>query len=88
MNNKNTVSFIRWQFRDCHKSLSFWGFMISILALVMLVGGCPGSWPFYVLTAGVTMTCIDAVIAWYRFSRLVYQIEQDRIIRELKKNSD
>jgi hypothetical protein len=32
------------------------------------------------------MTFIDATLAWYRFSRAVYQMEQDRIVRELKKD--
>ena len=86
MENKNTVSFIRWQFQGCHKSLSFWGFVTVILAVVMLAGGCPAPWPFYTVAAGVFMTFADATWAWYRFSRAVYQMEQDRIVRELKKD--
>ena len=86
MENKNTVSFIRWQFQGCHKSLSFWGFVTVILAVVMLVGGCPAPWPFYTVAAGVFMTFADATWAWYRFSSAVYQMEQDRIVRELKKD--
>jgi hypothetical protein len=87
MENKNTVSFIRWQFQGCHKSLSFWGFVTVIVAVIMLVSGCPAPWPFYVLSAGIAMTFIDATLAWYRFSRAVYQMEQSRIIRELKNEN-
>jgi hypothetical protein len=86
MENKNTVSFIRWQFQGCHKSLSFWGFVTVILAAIMLFGGCPAPWPFYTVAAGVFMTFADATWAWYQFSRAVYQMEQDRIVRELKKD--
>jgi hypothetical protein len=86
MENKNTVSFIRWQFQGCHKSLSFWGFVTVILAAIMLFGGCPAPWPFYTMAAGVFMTFADATWAWYQFSRAVYQMEQDRIVRELKKD--
>jgi hypothetical protein len=89
MENKNTVStvsFIRWQFQGCHKSLSFWGFVTVIMAVVMLLTGCPAPWPFYTLIAGVVMTFVDATLAWYRFSRAVYQMEQEQIMRDLKKD--
>ena len=86
MENKNTVSFIRWQFQDCHKSLSFWGFVTVILAVVMLLTGCPAPWPVYTMVVGVIMTFVDAGMAWYRYSRLVYQMEQDQIVRDLKKD--
>jgi len=86
MENKNTVSFIRWQFQGCHKSLSFWGFVTVILAAIMLVSGCPAPWPFYTMAAGIAMTFIDATLAWYRFSRAVYQMEQNQIMRNLKKD--
>jgi hypothetical protein len=86
MENKNTVSFIRWQFQDCHKSLSFWGFVTVILAVIMLYSGCPAPWPFYTIAAGVIMTFVDAGMAWYRFSRAVYQMEQEQIMRDLKKD--
>ena len=86
MKKQTNMSFIRWQFRDCHKSLSFWGFMTVILAVIMLVSECPGSWPFYVLIAGVSMSLVDAGIAWYRFSRAVYEMEQNQIMRNLKKD--
>jgi hypothetical protein len=86
MENKNTVSFIRWQFQDCHKSLSFWGFVTVILAVVMLLTGCPAPWPVYTMVVGVIMTFVDAGMAWYRFSRAVYQMEQEQIMRDLKKD--
>jgi hypothetical protein len=87
MEKQTNMSYLRWQFRDCHKSLSFWGFVTVISAVVMLVAGCPAPWPFYVLSAGIAMTFIDATLAWYRFSRAVYQMEQNRIIRELKNEN-
>ena len=86
MEKKNTVSFIRWQFQDCHKSLSFWGFVTVILAVIMLYSGCPAPWPVYTMVVGVIMTFVDAGMAWYRYSRFVYQMEQDQIVRDLKKD--
>ena len=86
MEKQTNISYLRWQFQDCHKSLSFWGFVTVILAVIMLVSGCPAPWPFYVLIAGIVMTFVDATLAWYRFSRAVYQMEQNRILQELKKN--
>lgn len=87
MEKQTTMSFLRWLFKDSHKSLSFWGFVTVISSAVMLYTGCPAPWPLYVMIAGVSLTVIDAGIAWYRFSRAVYQMEQDRIMRELKNNS-
>jgi hypothetical protein len=88
MSDRNRMGFIRWQFKDAHKSLSFWGFMVVILGVIMMLAGCPAPWPFYTAIAGVSMSVIDAGIAWYRFSRAVYEMEQDRIVRELKKKAD
>jgi len=86
MEEQTTMSFLRWLFKDSHKSLSFWGFVTVILSVVMLIGGCPGSWPFYIMILGVVMTTTDAVLSWYRYSRLVYQLEQEQIVRDLKKD--
>jgi hypothetical protein len=87
MEKQTNMSYLRWQFQGCHKSLSFWGFVTVILAVIMLVSGCPAPWPFYVLIAGIVMTFVDATLAWYRFSRAVYQMEQNQIMRNLKKDS-
>lgn len=86
MEKQTTMSFLRWLFKDSHKSLSFWGFVTVILAVVMLVTGCPAPWPFYTMAAGIIMSVTDAVLAWYRFSRAVYQMEQNQIMRNLKKD--
>ena len=86
MSVKNTVGFIRWQFKDCYRSLSFWGFVGVLLSVVMAMGGCPAPWPSYVLIASVGATLLDLGITWYRFSRAMYEFEQERIVRELKKD--
>jgi len=85
MENKIRFGFIQWFFRDSHKSLSFWGFVTAMMAVVMLHVGCPAPWPLYTLIAGVVLVLVDAAIAWYRFSHAVYEMEQAQIMRELKK---
>lgn len=87
MEKQTNMSFLRWIFKDSHKSLSFWGFVTVMIAVLMLVTGCPAPWPFYTLIAGIVMSIVDAAWAWYRFSHAVYVMEQNRIIRELKNNS-
>lgn len=85
MSDKKTMGFIRWQFKDCYRSLSFWGFVSVWASVAMLVAGCPSPWPSYVLIFGVALTLADLAIIWYRFSRAMYEYEQEKIVRDLKK---
>jgi hypothetical protein len=86
MENKVRFGFLRWFFRDSHKSLSFWGFVTVILAIVMLYSGCPAPWPLYTLIVGIVMTFVDVAIIWYSFSHAVYEMEQAQIMRDHKKD--
>lgn len=87
MSDRNKMGFIRWYFKDTVKSLSFWGFMVVILGVVMMLAGCPEPWPFYTAIAGVSLSVIDAVVAWGRYSYTVYEMEQEKIMSELKKKT-
>lgn len=83
---KQTLGFLRWHFRGAFKSLSFYGLLTVFLSVAMTVGGCPAPWPMRVLVLGISMSLLDAAIAYYRFSRALYEMEQNRIMRELKKD--
>ena len=78
--------FLRWQFAGATRSLSFWGLMVIVAGVIAALGGCPAPWPFYITVTGTTLIVIDAARSWYRFSMSIYRMEQDRIMRELKKD--
>lgn len=77
--------FLRWQFEGSLKSMSFYGFMIAILGVVAAVAGCPKPWPFAMLIVGLALIFIDAVRSWFRFSYGIYDMERQRIERELRR---
>ena len=79
------LKFLQWQFEGCYKSAQFYAFGIVLLALIAKLGGCPGSWPFHILLVGLAVSLIDTVVWFVRFQYHLYQLEQDRIVRELSR---
>lgn len=80
----NMRGFLRWQFEGTLSSPSFYGFALTILALVALAAGCPKPWPMIMAILGGAIVVIDAARAWFRFSYTLYDLEQKQIERELK----
>jgi hypothetical protein len=79
------LKFLQWQFEGCYKSAQFYAFGIVLLALIAKLGGCPGPWPFRILVVGLAVSLIDTVVWFVRFQYHLYQLEQDRIVRELSR---
>lgn len=78
------LGFLKWQFKDCYKGAQFWAFGIMLLALIARLGGCPGSIPFYILMVGLAISLIDSIVWIVRWQYRLYQLEQNRIVRELQ----
>jgi len=81
---KKIVSFVRWEFQGCTRSLSFWGAIVVVIGLIMLAAGCPSPWPLTVIVAGFAMNFVDLVYAWIRFRVAMFNIDQESIARELQ----
>ena len=79
------LGFLRWQFKDCYKSVQFWAFSIIILAVVAKLGSCPDPWPFRIMLAGLAISLIDTVVWLVKFQYLLYTNEQNRVARELSR---
>ena len=83
----NIRGYLRWQFEGTLTSPSFYGFVLTLLGPVMLAVKCPAPWPMIVSIVGLIIVFGDAARSWFRFSYSIYQLEQDKIERELKRKS-
>ena len=81
---KKIVSFLRWEFQGCTRSLSFWGAIVVVLGIIMFAAGCPNPWPFSVIVVGFAMNFVDMVYAWIRFRVAMFKIDQESVARELQ----
>jgi hypothetical protein len=81
---KKIVSFLRWEFQGCTRSLSFWGAIVVVLGIIMFAAGCPSPWPFSVIVVGFAMNFVDMVYAWIRFRVAMFKIDQESVARELQ----
>lgn len=81
---KKILAFLRWEFKDCTKSVSFWGAMIAILGGIMALAGCPNPWPIAAVVLGFGMNLADLVYCWIRFRVAMYQLDQEAVARKLQ----
>jgi hypothetical protein len=79
------LKFLQWQFEGCYKSAQFWAFVLVMVALVAKLGSCPDPWPFRIMVVGIAISLVDTVVWFVKFQYHLYQLEQDRIIRELSR---
>ena len=79
----NLVGFLRWQFRDCLASPTFWGFLSLAVATVLMLFAAPTALVMTVAATGAGLVILDAGISWFRLSYSIYENEQARVEREL-----
>jgi len=83
---KKIVSFLRWEFQGCSRSLSFWGAIVVVIGLIMMAVGCPNPWPLVAMLAGFAMNFVDMMYAWIRFRVSMFKMEQESVARKLQKD--
>ena len=83
---KKIISFLRWEFQGCTRSLSFWGAVVVVLGGIMLVANCPLPWPFYTIALGFAMNFVDLVYSFLKFRISMYKLEQESLARKLQKD--
>jgi len=83
----NIRGYLRWQFEGTLTSPSFYGFSLTMLAVVALIAGCPSPWPQILTAVGLIVVLGDAARAWFRFSYSIYEMEKQNTERELKRKS-
>jgi hypothetical protein len=81
----NLVGFVRWQFRGCFASPTFWGFLALAVATVLMLFAAPTALVMTVAATGAGLVILDAGISWFRLSYSLYEGEQQRIQRELER---
>jgi len=79
----NYMGFLRWQFRGCFASPTFWGFLCLAAATLLMLFAAPTALVMTVAATGAGLVILDAGISWFRFSYSLYEIERSRVEREL-----
>ena len=79
------VGFMRWQFRGCLASPTFWGFLALAVATVLMLFTAPTALVMTVAATGAGLVVLDAGISWFRLSYSIYENEQTRVERELTR---
>jgi hypothetical protein len=83
----NLIGFVRWQFRSCFASPTFWGFLALAVATVLILFTAPTALVMTVAATGAGLVILDAGISWFRMSYSIYESEQQQIERELERRS-
>ena len=81
----NLVGFVRWHFRGCFASPTFWGFLALAVATVLMLFAAPTALVMTVAITGAGLVILDVGISWFRLSYSIYENEQTRILRELER---
>ena len=81
----NLVGFLRWRFRGCLASPTFWGFLALAMATVLMLLTAPPALVMTVAATGAGLVILDAGISWFRLSYSIYENEQIRVKRELTR---
>lgn len=79
----NIRGFIKWQFGNFYKDLTFWGMITGIVAGVAAYLGCPKPIPLIMFWTGMAVIVFDLARAWFRFSYSLYRLEQNELLRKL-----
>lgn len=81
----NLIGFLRWQFRGCFASPTFWGFLCLAAATLLMLFTAPLALVMTVAATGAGLVILDAGISWFRYSYSLYESEQTRVERELTR---
>ena len=76
------VGFLRWQFRGCFASPTFWGFLCLAVATILMLFTAPLALVMTVAATGAGLVMLDAGISWFRMSYGMYEDEQVRRERD------
>ena len=81
----NIRGFIRWQFRGCFASPTFWGFLALAVATILMLFAAPTALVMTVAATGAGLVILDAGISWFRMSYSLYEMERNAVQRELER---
>lgn len=81
----NIVGFVRWQFRGCFASPTFWGFLCLAVATVLMLFTAPTALVMTVAATGAGLVILATGISWFRLSYSIYENEQTRVEQELTR---
>ena len=82
---QNYRGFLSWMFRDWYRDLTLWGMCISLIgfAVMFFDGSLITVW--LLVSVGLALIMFDLVRHFLRFQYSLYQMERDRVARELER---
>ena len=81
----NISGFLKWQFRGCFASPTFWGFLALAVATVLMLFAAPSALVITVAATGAGLVILDAGISWFRVSYEMYEDSQSRAQRDSER---
>lgn len=79
------LGYVKWQVHGALRTPSFYGFVLILLSVTMMLGGCPEPWPAMMSILGLAVVMFDLARVWYRISLADYRYQRDRVVQQLTK---
>lgn len=77
--------FFRWMFRDWYRDLTLWGLFVGLVGFAIMFFGGPLITVWLLVSLGISLVLFDLIYNFLRFQYSLYQMERDRVARELEK---
>ena len=82
---QNKSGFVRWMFRGWYRDLNLWGLIIGITGFLIMALDGPLITVWFLLSVGLALIMFNVVWHFLRFQYSLYQMERDRVARELER---
>jgi hypothetical protein len=76
---------VRWQFRGCFASPTFWGFLALAVATILMLFAAPTALVMTMAATGAGLVILDAGISWFRMSYSLYEMERRDVQRGMER---
>ena len=82
---QNIRGFLSWMFRGWYRDLNLWGLIIGLAGFVIMFLGGNLITVWFLLSVGLALIMFNVIWHFLRFQHNLYQMERDRVARELER---